>query len=140
VLLTFRPEVRPPWPPREHISHVTLDRLAGAELEAMATRVARGKRLPDAVVRDLIAKSDGVPLFIEELTKAVVESGLVRETDDHWQPTGSRSELTIPSTLQDSLMSRLDRLGDARGVAQLAPSLGRDFRYDVRPATAITAA
>ena len=95
----------------------------------MVARVVGGKRLPSAVVHHIVTQTDGVPLFIEELTKAILESGLLRETDGHYELTGPLSAVAIPTTLQDALMARLDRLGTAKGIAQWGATLGRQFSY-----------
>src|SRR5713101_3989705 len=97
----------------------------------MVVEMTSGKALPAEVVRQIVAKTDGVPLFVEELTKMVVESGLVRQANGHYELTGPLPALAIPATLQDSLMARLDRLAPVREVAQLAATLGRDFSYDL---------
>ena len=131
VVLTFRPEFRSPWPARPHALHVTLDRLSKGQTELLVTHVAGGKRLPSEVARELVTKTDGIPLFVEELTKTLLESGLVRDTPDGWQLDRPLESLSIPSTLHDSLAARLDRLGESRSVAQLGATLGREFRYDL---------
>jgi class 3 adenylate cyclase/predicted ATPase len=131
ALLTFRPEFRPPWGNRSHLSQLTLSRLGRGQVEMMIERVTGGKALPLEVVQQIVAKTDGVPLFVEELTKMVLESGLLRATDDHYQLTSSLPPLAIPSTLQDSLMARLDRLSTVREIAQVGAPLGREFSYDL---------
>src|SRR5262249_2968106 len=85
VLLTFRPEFTPPWGNRSHLSQMTLTRLGRPQVEAMVERVTGGKALPAEVVRQIVAKTDGVPLFIEELSKMVLESGWLRAADDHYE-------------------------------------------------------
>jgi hypothetical protein len=112
-----------------HLTPLMLNRLARDQVAQMAARVAGGKRLPSAVVHHIVTQTDGVPLFIEELTKAILESGLLRETDGHYELTGPLSAVAIPMTLQDSLMARLDRLGTAKGIAQWGATLGRQFSY-----------
>jgi predicted ATPase len=97
----------------------------------MVDKVAGEKRLPDEVRDQLVVKTDGVPLFVEELTKMVIESGLLKEIEDHYELTGPLPPLAIPTTLQDSLMARLDRLSTAREVAQLGATLGREFAYEL---------
>src|SRR5713101_2580406 len=97
----------------------------------MVVEMTSGKALPAEVVRQIVAKTDGVPLFVEELTKMVVESGLVRQANGHYELTGPLPALAIPATLQDSLMARLDRLAPVREVAQVAATLGREFSYDL---------
>ncbi len=97
----------------------------------MAEKVTGGKVLPAEVLQQIVSKTDGVPLFVEELTKMVVESGLLREADGHYELTGPLPSLAIPTTLQDSLMARLDRLATAREAAQLGATLGREFSYEL---------
>jgi class 3 adenylate cyclase/tetratricopeptide (TPR) repeat protein len=131
VLLTFRPEFAPPWSGRSHFASITLSRLPRSQSEGMVRNVAGGKALPSQVLEQIIAKTDGVPLFVEELTRMVLESDLVRERDGRYELAGPLPPLSIPSTLQDSLSARLDRLGSAREVAQLAATIGRDFSYEL---------
>src|SRR5918994_5041228 len=97
----------------------------------MITSLTGGKALPAAVVEPIVAKTDGVPLFVEELVKMILESGLVRQEGDHYVPTGPLPPLAIPMTLHDSLMARLDRLSTGKEVAQLGATLGREFTYEV---------
>jgi predicted ATPase len=101
----------------------------------MTDWVAHGKALPPEVVEQIVAKTDGVPLFVEELTKTVLESGLLREGKDHYDLTGPLPPLAIPATLHDSLMARLDRLATVKDVAQLGATIGRTFAYGCRPET-----
>ena len=96
----------------------------------MTGRVAHGKALPAEVVEQIVAKTDGVPLFVEELTKMVLESGLLQEREERYELTGPLPPLAIPATLHDSLMARLDRLATVKGLAQLGATLGREFSYD----------
>jgi class 3 adenylate cyclase/predicted ATPase len=131
TLLTCRPEFHPPWATHSHITQVTLTRLGRAPVEAMITSLTGGKALPTAVVEQVVAKTDGVPLFVEELTKVILESGLLREEEDHYELRGPLPPLAIPATLHDSLMARLDRLATVKEVAQLAATLGRTFSYDL---------
>ncbi len=126
VLLTFRPEFSPPWSNRSHLSHITLSRLGHRQTEAMVEQVMSGKALSAAIVQQIVSKTDGVPLFVEELTKTVVESGL----SEGAQPAVP-GLLAIPATLQDSLMARLDRLGSAKDIAQLGATIGREFSYEL---------
>lgn len=131
MVVTCRPEFIPPWSNRSHFATITLNRLPRLQSEAILGSVTGGKPLPPVVLDEIIAKTDGVPLFVEELTKMVLESDLIREHDGHYELSGPLPPLAIPSTLQDSLTARLDRLGSAREVAQLASTLGRDFSYDL---------
>ncbi|MBI3797632.1 MAG: AAA family ATPase, partial [Deltaproteobacteria bacterium] len=131
TLLTFRPEFTPPWGSRSYLSLLTLSRLGRPDVEAMVEQVTRGKALPPEVLQQIVAKTDGVPLFVEELTKMVLESGLLREVGDHYELTGPLPPLAIPSTLHDSLMARLDRLVPVREIAQVGAVLGREFSYEL---------
>ena len=136
-LLTYRPEFRPPWATRSHLTQVTLSRLGRPQVEVMLTSLTGGKALPADVVEQVLAKTDGVPLFVEELVKMILESGLVREDAGHYVLTGPLPPLAIPSTLHDSLMARLDRLSTARELAQLGAVLGREFSYELLQAVAL---
>ena len=119
------------------MTQFTLSRLGPSDVVAIVARVTDGKPLPAPVVQDIAAKTDGVPLFVEELTKTVLESGLVRLVDDHYELTGPLSALAIPVTLHDSLMARLGRLPLAKEVAQLGATVGREFSYALLHATAV---
>jgi predicted ATPase len=133
VLLTFRPEFTPPWGNRSHLSQMTLSRLGRSQVEAMVERVTRGKALPPGVVQQIVAKTDGVPLFVEELTKTVLGSV---ESIEPVESIGSHDHrslqaIAIPATLHGSLMARLDRLGMVKEVAQLGATIGREFSYEL---------
>jgi class 3 adenylate cyclase/tetratricopeptide (TPR) repeat protein len=130
-VLTFRPEFIPPWPMRSHVTPITLNRLERAEVEAFVNHLAASKPLPEDVLAHIMTKADGVPLYVEELTKTIIESGVLREESDRYLLDGALSELQIPSTLQDSLMARLDRTPTLREVAQMAAVLGREFAYEM---------
>ena len=129
AVLTYRPEFSPPWPVRSHMTQFTLGRLGQAQMEAMVTTVTGGKLLPPALMAEVVSKTDGIPLFVEEFTKMVVESDWLQETDGHYALAGPLPALSIPSTLQDSLMARLDRQVTAKAVAQLGATVGREFSY-----------
>jgi class 3 adenylate cyclase/predicted ATPase len=135
-VLTFRPEFELPWPRRSHMTPITLNRLERPQVEALITHRAGGKTLPAEVVSHIVAKTDGVPLYVEELTKMLLESSLLRAEGDQYLLTGPLSSASIPDTLQDSLMARLDQLRAAKEVAQLGAVLGREFAYDVLQAIA----
>jgi class 3 adenylate cyclase/predicted ATPase len=124
MLLTFRPEFTPRWGNRSYLSEMTLSRLGHPQVEAMVERVTGDQSLPREVVQQIVAKTDGVPLFVEELTKTVVES--VRT-----HSSAPLNTLAIPATLHDSLMARLDRLDAAKEVAQVGAVLGREFSYEL---------
>ncbi len=129
TLLTCRPEFQPPWSNRSYFTQVTLSRLSRDGVKQMVTKVAAEKTLPDEVIQHLVDKTDGVPLYIEEMTKAVLESGVLTERDAQYALTGPISSLSIPATLQESLMARLDRLVTAKGIAQMGATIGRQFSY-----------
>ena len=130
-LLTYRADFVPTWPMRSHMVPVTLNRLERPEVEALIGFRAGGKHLPPEVVEQIASKADGVPLYVEELTKTILESEFLREEDDHYALSGELSEISIPATLQDSLMARLDRLPTLREVAQMGAVLGREFAYEM---------
>src|SRR4029453_9384442 len=131
ALLTCRPTFQPPWSSRSYLTQVTLSRLAPPQVGRMAEHVAGGKRLPAEGLRQGVEKTGGVPLFVEEMTKAVLESGALQDINGHYELTGAVSAFAIPATLHDSLMARLDRLVTAKAVAQYAAVLGRQFSYDL---------
>jgi predicted ATPase/class 3 adenylate cyclase len=130
LVLTHRPEFQAPWGFRAYLSPIRLGRLSHSQADLLVQRVA-GKALPAEVQQHLIAHTDGVPLFIEEFTKMVLESGLLQAHASHYALTGPLPALGIPTTLHDSLMARLDRLAPLKAVAQLGATLGRTFAYDV---------
>ena len=129
ALFTFRPDFSPPWTGRSHLTPVTLPRLPRRQAAEMAGRVAHGKTLPAEVMAQVVARTDGVPLFVEELTKMVLESGLLQEREERYELTRPLPLLAIPTTLHDSLMARLDRLATVKALAQLGATLGREFSY-----------
>ena len=136
TVITFRPEFAPPWTGHGHVTTLSLSRLARRQGAAVVGRVTGGKRLPDEVLEQILAKTDGVPLFVEELTKTVLESGLLEDTGDCYELTGPLPPLAIPATLQDSLMARLDRLASVKEVAQMAACIGREFSHELLAAVA----
>jgi len=131
TVLTFRSEFYPLWPPRSYLIQIMLNRLAHSQVEVMVEKITGGKKLPVEVLRQIVVKTDGVPLFVEELTKMVLESGWLRTREDRYELTGPLPPLAIPVTLQDSLMARLDRLTTVKEVAQLGAVLGREFTYEL---------
>jgi class 3 adenylate cyclase/predicted ATPase len=137
TLVTARPEFRPPWVPHSHVTQLTLGRLPRSQVDTMVQQLTGGKPFPAEVLEQVIAKTDGVPLFVEELVKMILESGLVREEADRYTLPGPLPPLAIPATLQDSLMARLDRLAAARAVAQLGAVLRREFAYELIQAVAL---
>jgi class 3 adenylate cyclase/tetratricopeptide (TPR) repeat protein len=131
LLVTFRPEFTPPWKSRSHVTTYSLTRLGRRQSAALITKMTGGKELPPEVLDQIIAKTDGVPLFVEELTKTVLEAGFIREEGGRYILVGVLPPLAIPSTLQDSLMARLDRLAPVKEVAQLGAVIGREFSYEL---------
>ena len=131
ALLTFRPDFSPPWTGRSHLTQVTVHRLPRQQAVEVIRQVTHGKALPSEVVEQIVAKTDGVPLFVEELTKMVLESGLLQERAEGYALTGPLPPLAIPATLHDSLMARLDRLATVKALAQLGAMLGREFSYEL---------
>jgi predicted ATPase/class 3 adenylate cyclase len=124
TLLTFRPEFTSRWGPRSHITPLTLSRLASGQVEEMVTKVTGGKTLPTEMLQQIVSKTDGVPLFVEELTKSVIET-----VGAHGH--APLQALSIPATLHDALMARLDKMGAAKEIAQMGATLGREFSYEV---------
>jgi predicted ATPase/class 3 adenylate cyclase len=130
LLVTHRPEYNPGFGEHAYTTVLSLNRLARRQSAALADEVA-GKGLPSEVVDLIVAKTDGVPLFVEELTKTVLDSGFLTEAGDKYEIVGELPDLGIPSSLQDSLAARLDRLGPAKELAQLAAAIGRSFGYEL---------
>lgn len=131
VIATHRPEFVTPWPMRSHITPITLNRLERGEVEAIVTNIAGGKAMPQEVLDHIVAKADGVPLYVEELTKTILESDLLREAGDRFEMNGVLADMHIPETLQASLMARLDRVPTVREVAQIGSVIGREFDYSM---------
>jgi predicted ATPase len=130
-VLTSRPTFRPPWPPRAHLASLVLNRLEHRQVEALIAQRVGGKALPTEVVQHIVTKTDGVPLYVEELTKMLLASPLLREEAGQHVLIGPLRTAPIPDTLQDALMARLDQLAVAKEVAQFGAVLGREFTYDV---------
>jgi tetratricopeptide (TPR) repeat protein len=131
LVATFRPELSPPWIGFPHVTLLTLNRLAQAQARALVERITGGKVLPPEVLEQILARTEGVPLFTEELTKAVLESGLLGDAGDHYVLDGSLPSLVIPATLHDSLMARLDRLTSVKEIAQIGACIGREFDHEL---------
>lgn len=131
VVLTCRPTFQPSWDLRKHVTSLEINHFGGAQIKAMVEKLTDGKCLPDELLHQIVTKTDGVPLFIEEMTKAIVESGVLQIIDNQCRLTGPMPSLSIPSTLQDSLMARLDRLFTAKRLVQLAATIGRQFTYEL---------
>jgi len=127
LIVTFRPEFQPPWTGQQQVSMLTLNRLDRRDRTALVAQIAGGKPLPDEVVAQIVDRADGVPLFVEELTKSVLESGLLREEADRYVLDRALPPLAIPTSLHASLLARLDRLASVRLVAQIGAAIGREF-------------
>jgi class 3 adenylate cyclase/predicted ATPase len=136
LLITFRPEFFPPWLDQRHVTMIQLNRLGRDQASAMVRDLAGGKELPAELLEPIISKTDGVPLFIEELTKMVLESALLRDAGDRYISVGPLPPLAIPATLHDSLMARLDRLSPIKEIAQISAAIGREFTYRLLAAVA----
>jgi predicted ATPase len=136
VIVTFRPEFTPPWIGRPHVTMLTLNRLPRRQGVEMIAYVTGGKALPKEISDQIVSRTDGVPLFIEELTKTVLESGIVTEAGDHYAVAEPMVALAIPTSLHASLLARLDRLAPTREVAQIGAALGRSFSYKLISAVA----
>jgi len=131
ALFTFRPEFEPPWIGLPNVGTLTLGRLDRNDVESMVARVTGGRVPPAEVMKQIVAKTDGNPLFVEELTKAVLEAGILVEDAEGYRLAGPLPPLAIPATLQDSLMSRLDRLAPVREIGQIGAAIGREFSYSL---------
>jgi len=129
LIVTFRPEFQPPWSGQPQVTMLALNRLDRRDRTDLVKQLAGGKALPDEVVLHIADRTDGVPLFVEELTKSVLESGLLRDESDRYVLDGALPPLAIPTSLHDSLMARLDRLAPVRLVAQMGAAIGREFSY-----------
>jgi predicted ATPase len=129
VVATFRPEFPTPWDGREHVTALPLNRFGRSQAVAMIDQILSGKPLPAEVLNQIVAKTDGVPLFVEELTKSVLESGLLREENGAYVLAATLTPLAIPSTLHDSLTARLDRLSPIKEIAQIGAAIGREFSH-----------
>jgi class 3 adenylate cyclase/tetratricopeptide (TPR) repeat protein len=129
LLLTCRPGFEPTWRLHTSLTSIALGRLPRLQTETMVKRVVGRRTLPSEVMQHLVQKTDGVPLYVEEMTKAILESGVLQKDDRNYTLTGSLASLGVPTTLQDSLMARLDRLSTAKSVAQHAAVIGRHFTY-----------
>jgi class 3 adenylate cyclase/predicted ATPase len=131
LVVTFRPEFHPPWAGQPQVTMLTLNRLDRRDRTALVTQIVGGKALPDEVIDQIADRTDGVPLFVEELTKSMLESGLLREESDRYVLEGAMPPFAIPTTLHASLMARLERSASARRVAQTGAAIGREFSYSL---------
>ncbi|MGA9850869.1 MAG: adenylate/guanylate cyclase domain-containing protein [Roseiarcus sp.] len=131
VVVTARPEFKPPWKPGPGVSDIQLAKFTPMQSRSLLEKVAGGKALPDGLAAQIIARTDGVPLFVEELTKTILESGDLIVEGDHFAYAGSAANVSIPETLRDSLMARLDRVPAAKEIAQVGSVIGREFMYEL---------
>jgi class 3 adenylate cyclase/predicted ATPase/ABC-type transport system involved in cytochrome c biogenesis ATPase subunit len=131
ALFTFRSEFEPPWVGLPNVSTLALSRLDRSNVEGIVARVTGGRPLPAEVTEQIVVKTDGNPLFVEELTKAVLEAGILVEGPDGYRLDGPLPPLAIPATLHDSLMSRLDRLAAVKEIVQIGAAIGREFSYSL---------
>jgi predicted ATPase len=128
LIVTYRPEFEPPWVGRPYVTALILNRLGEGEIAAMIDRVAGNKPLPERLRQDIIERTDGIPLFVEEMTKAVLEAG-GEEVAERTVAATPASSVPVPASLHASLMARLDRLGPAKAVAQIGAAIGREFSH-----------
>ena len=136
VVLTHRPEFQPRWSGHGHVGALNLSRLTRAQSAAMVSALAGDKALPEPLLEQILIRTDGVPLFVEELAKTVLVSGELKDAGDHYEFHGSARSVTIPATLRDSLMARLDQFTPVREIAQIGAAIGREFSYELVAAVA----
>jgi class 3 adenylate cyclase/tetratricopeptide (TPR) repeat protein len=136
MVVTFRPEFELRWTQHSHVMLLTLNRLGRKQAAAMVNRVTGGKQLPAAILQQIVAKTDGMPLFVEELTTQVIESGALQDASDHYVIEGALPPMALPATLQDSLLARLDRLAPVKSIAQAGACIGREFSHEMLAAVA----
>lgn len=131
ILITHRPEFQSHWNAQPHVTEIPLSRLSRAQSATLILKVTNDKPLPADLVTQIVDKTDGVPLFLEELTKAVLESNIVKESGDRYEYSGKVDQMAIPATLRDSLMARLDRLFPVKELAQIGAVIGREFSHEL---------
>jgi tetratricopeptide (TPR) repeat protein len=136
VVLTHRPEFQSRWSQQGHVGALNLSKLTRAESAAIVSALASGKALPGVLLEQILTRTDGVPLFVEELTKSILESGELKVSGDHYEYGDSARAVTIPTTLRDSLMARLDRFMPVKEIAQIGAAIGREFSYELIAAIA----
>ena len=136
IVLTHRLEFQSRWSEQGHVSALNLSKLTRAQSTAILSRLAGGKALPAVLLEQILAKTDGIPLFVEELTKSILESGELKEAADRYEYVGAAHTVTIPATLRDSLMARLDRFAPVKEIAQIGAAIGREFSYELIAAVA----
>ena len=131
LVATHRPEYAPPWAGQPNVTSLTLRRLERSKVTQLVDEMTGGRVLPPEVLEEILSHTDGVPLFVEELTKSVLESGLLREAGNHYTLESPLPALAIPTSLRDSLAARLDRLAPVREIAQIGACIGREFSYEL---------
>jgi tetratricopeptide (TPR) repeat protein len=136
MVLTHRPEFQSRWAQHGHVIGLNLSKLTRAQSSAMVSKLAGGKALPADLLEQILTKTDGVPLFVEELTKSILESGELKDAGDRYEYVGAAQSVTIPATLRDSLMARLDRFMPVKEIAQIGAAIGREFSYELISAVA----
>ncbi len=136
VVLTLRPEFQSRWSDQGHVGALNLSKLTRAESAAMVSALAGGKALPAGLHEQILTRTDGVPLFVEELTKSILEAGALKDVGDHYEYGDAARTMTIPTTLRDSLMARLDRFMPVKEIAQIGAAIGREFSYELIAAVA----
>jgi len=136
VVLTHRPEFQSRWSEHGHVTGLNLSKLTRTQSAALVSKVSGGKALPSDLLEQILTKTDGVPLFVEELTKSVLESGELKDRGDRYEYAGPAHSVTIPPTLRDSLMARLDRFVPVKEIAQIGAAIGREFSYELVAAVA----
>ena len=136
IVLTHRPEFQPKWDSHGHVTALNLSKLTRAQSGAIVDKLTQGKELPAGLLDQILNKTDGVPLYVEELTKSILESGELKAVGNHYDYAGAARSVTIPATLRDSLTARLDRSPAAKEIAQIGAAIGREFGYELIAAVA----
>jgi class 3 adenylate cyclase/predicted ATPase len=136
IVLTHRPEFQPRWSQQGHVTALNLSKLTRAQSIAIIDKLTGSKELPVGLLDQILNKTDGVPLYVEELTKSILESGELKGVGDRYDYVGTQRSVTIPATLRDSLMARLDRFPAAKEIAQIGAAVGREFSYELIAAVA----
>jgi tetratricopeptide (TPR) repeat protein len=136
IVLTHRPEFQSRWAQHGHVIGLNLSKLTRAQSSAMVSRLAGGKALPAELLEQILTKTDGVPLFVEELTKSILESGELKDSGDRYDYVGATHRISVPASLRDSLMARLDRFAPVKEIAQIGAAIGREFSYELVAAVA----
>ena len=136
IVLTHRPEFQSRWSSQGHVAALKLAKLTFAQSSAIVAKLTHGKTLPGNLLQQILTKTDGVPLYVEELTRSILESGELTDAGDHYETTGAAHSISIPASLRDSLMARLDRYAAVKEIAQIGAVIGREFSYELIRAVA----